>query len=82
MYVKWKSTNTIFIFFVRKYLNAEETDLWESMSKATKSDPALKDLSVVDFMKTWTKQAGYPVVNVNRNYENGKIEFEQVATSL
>ncbi|XP_075971887.1 aminopeptidase N-like isoform X2 [Anticarsia gemmatalis] len=60
-----------------KYSNAEETDLWQSMSKATQSDPSLRDLSVVDFMNTWTKQAGYPVVNVNRNYKTGSVEIEQ-----
>lgn len=48
------------------------------MAKATLSDPTLKDLNVVDFMNSWTKQAGYPVVKVNRNYATGKIEFEQV----
>ncbi|CAH0605705.1 unnamed protein product [Chrysodeixis includens] len=60
-----------------KFANAEENDLWSAMAKATLSDPSLKDLNVVDFMNSWTKQAGYPVVKVNRNYETGKIEFEQ-----
>lgn len=60
-----------------KYSNAVENDLWKSMTKATQSDPSLKDLSVVDFMNTWTKQAGYPVVNINRNYDTGAIEIEQ-----
>ncbi|XP_047022343.1 aminopeptidase N-like isoform X1 [Helicoverpa zea] len=60
-----------------KYSNAEENDLWDAMSRATMSDPTLKDLSVVQFMNSWTRQAGYPVVNVNRNYDNGHVEFEQ-----
>lgn len=65
-------------FSTRKFSNAEENDLWYAMARATPSDPALKDLNVVDFMNSWTKQAGYPVVNVNRNYETGHVEFEQV----
>ncbi|XP_028157781.1 leucyl-cystinyl aminopeptidase-like isoform X3 [Ostrinia furnacalis] len=60
-----------------KYTNAEENDLWQAMEKATRTDPTLKDLSVVNFMNTWTRQAGYPVVKVNRNYEKGLIEIEQ-----
>jgi aminopeptidase N len=62
----------------RKYSNAEENDLWKAMSKATESDPILKDLSVVNFMNSWTRQAGYPVVKVNRNYDRGLLEIEQV----
>ncbi|XP_047984408.1 aminopeptidase N-like isoform X2 [Leguminivora glycinivorella] len=59
------------------YTNAEENDLWAAMSTAVKSDPNLGQLSVVDFMNSWTRQAGYPVVNVNRNYETGDVMFEQ-----
>ncbi|XP_050343217.1 aminopeptidase N-like isoform X2 [Nymphalis io] len=60
-----------------KYQNAEENDLWNAMSKATKSDPKFKDLSVVKFMNTWTRQPGYPVVNVRRNYTTGSVIFQQ-----
>ncbi|KAM3958518.1 aminopeptidase N [Aphomia sociella] len=60
-----------------QYTNAEENDLWESMSKATDVLPEFKDLSLVEFMNSWTRQAGYPVVNVKRNYETGEVEFRQ-----
>ncbi|XP_073943332.1 aminopeptidase N-like isoform X2 [Choristoneura fumiferana] len=60
-----------------KYKNAEENDLWTAMSKATQSDPNLGGLSAVDFMNSWTRQAGYPVVNVKRNYDTGEVTFEQ-----
>ncbi|KAI8424624.1 hypothetical protein MSG28_003055 [Choristoneura fumiferana] len=50
-----------------KYKNAEENDLWTAMSKATQSDPNLGGLSAVDFMNSWTRQAGYPVVNLYRH---------------
>lgn len=68
--------------FHRKYTNAEENDLWTAMSKATQSDPNLGGLSVVDFMNSWTRQAGYPVVNVKRNYDTGEVTFEQVSRIL
>ncbi|CAH0725361.1 unnamed protein product, partial [Brenthis ino] len=60
-----------------KYQNAEENDLWQAMSQATKADPKLKDPSVTDFMNSWTRQPGYPVVNVYRNYSTGFITFTQ-----
>ncbi|XP_039749448.1 aminopeptidase N-like isoform X2 [Pararge aegeria] len=60
-----------------KYQNAEENDLWDAMSEATKSDPSLKGLSVKEFMNSWTRQPGYPVVNVNRDYDTGYVTFQQ-----
>ncbi|CAH1647287.1 unnamed protein product [Spodoptera littoralis] len=60
-----------------KYSNAEENDLWHAMSKATPSDPSLQDLNVVDFMNSWTRQAGYPVLSVHRDYDSGRVQFEQ-----
>ena len=43
------------------------------MAKGSLSDPSLSDLNVVDFMNS-----RHPAVNVNRNYEKGQIELEQV----
>ncbi|KAG6450131.1 hypothetical protein O3G_MSEX006401 [Manduca sexta] len=60
-----------------KYSNAEENDLWTAMSKAVQTDGALAGQSVVEFMNSWTRQPGYPVVYVNRNYETGVVEIEQ-----
>lgn len=51
--------------------NAEEDDLWQAM--ASKSD----NVSVVKFMNSWTKQAGYPLVNVTRDCDKNKIVFKQ-----
>lgn len=66
----------------RKYSNAEENDLWEAMSNVTETDPELKDRSIVTFMNSWTRQAGYPVINVFRNYETGVTHFEQVIYNM
>ncbi|XP_026755315.2 aminopeptidase N-like isoform X1 [Galleria mellonella] len=60
-----------------KYTNAEENDLWESMSEAAAGLPEFEKLSLVQFMNSWTRQAGYPVVNVLRNYDTGEVEFQQ-----
>ncbi|CAK1546292.1 unnamed protein product [Leptosia nina] len=60
-----------------QYQNAEENDLWEAMSQATTDDEFLKDVSLVEFMNSWTRQAGYPVVHVKRDYKTGHVLFEQ-----
>ncbi|CAG9795016.1 unnamed protein product [Diatraea saccharalis] len=60
-----------------KYTNAEENDLWQAMSKATSTEPSLQGVSIVEMMNTWTRQAGYPVLNVTRDYYNGQAEFHQ-----
>ncbi|XP_022127003.2 aminopeptidase N isoform X1 [Pieris rapae] len=60
-----------------QYQNAEENDLWQSMSEATVNDTFLKDVSLVKFMNSWTRQAGYPVLFVRRDYTNGQVLFEQ-----
>lgn len=51
--------------------NAEENDLWQAM--ASKSD----NVTVVEFMNSWTKQAGYPLVNVTRYCDKNEIVFKQ-----
>ncbi|XP_050667538.1 aminopeptidase N-like isoform X2 [Leptidea sinapis] len=60
-----------------RYQNAQENDLWQSMANATKDEPSLKDVSIVAYMNSWTRQAGYPVVNVTRDYSTGYVVFEQ-----
>nr|XP_018898450.1 PREDICTED: glutamyl aminopeptidase-like isoform X3 [Bemisia tabaci] len=44
-----------------KYGNAETKDLWDHLQKFA------GDVKVADVMGTWTKQMGYPVVNVKRS---------------
>ncbi|XP_028036117.1 puromycin-sensitive aminopeptidase-like isoform X3 [Bombyx mandarina] len=60
-----------------KFSNAEENDLWAAMSRAVSSERALDGESVVRLMNSWTRQAGYPVVTANRNYDTGAVEIEQ-----
>ncbi|XP_068631162.1 aminopeptidase N-like [Battus philenor] len=60
-----------------KYSNAVENDLWQAMDDAMKGNTTLQHLSIVDFMNTWTRQPGYPVVKVERNYETGQVHLSQ-----
>lgn len=40
------------------------------------------ELNLVDILRSWTHQAGYPVVNVNRNYDNGTFTLTQQKFNL
>ncbi|XP_069819057.1 leucyl-cystinyl aminopeptidase isoform X2 [Dendropsophus ebraccatus] len=42
-----------------KYETTKSDGLWDSMNQVTKSNPDVKNI-----MKTWTQQAGYPLVTV------------------
>lgn len=61
-----------------KYGNAEQDDLWESLTEVAHKNKVLaKDMTVKTIMDSWTLQTGYPVVKVVRNYEKGSAELSQ-----
>lgn len=62
-----------------KYNNAEQDDLWQSLTEQAHSDGVLgKELTVKTIMDTWTLQTGYPLVTVKRNYDDHSVEISQV----
>jgi aminopeptidase N len=78
------AVNAIFIPR-RKYGNAAESDLWEALTEETRGLqesflPA--NLTVKQVMDTWTKQDGYPVLSVTRDYNNGSARLSQVSISI
>lgn len=52
-----------------KYENADQDDLWKYIQKAVDDDGG--HTKVARVMEPWTKQIGYPVLNINT--ENGEI---------
>ena len=61
-----------------KYGNAEQNDLWDSLTNQAHKVRSLdNDISVKTVMDTWTLQMGYPVINVNRNYEDNSMTITQ-----
>lgn len=64
-----------------QYRNAEQDDLWESLTEAGHRSKVLpQNLTVKEIMDSWTLQTGYPIVDVTREYgKGGKIvRFSQV----
>lgn len=62
-----------------KYKNAEQDDLWESLTEqAHKTNALPKNLTVKTIMDSWTVQTGYPVITVHRQEGKESVELKQV----
>ncbi|KYM99046.1 Thyrotropin-releasing hormone-degrading ectoenzyme [Cyphomyrmex costatus] len=76
----------IFLSSVRHYMhtyhyrNADQEDLWSAFQMeidGANGLPASPELRMKDVMRTWTYQAGLPVLHVQQNRETGAIELTQ-----
>lgn len=78
----------IFLASVRRYMrtyyyrSADQEDLWSvfqvEVDGASDGLLASSGLRMKDVMRTWTHQAGFPVLRVRQNRETGAIELTQV----
>lgn len=65
-----------------KFSNAEQDDLWESLTQEAHKNKVLpKQLTVKTIMDTWTLQTGYPIITVTRNYAKKNVHITQVSMS-
>lgn len=63
-----------------KFGNAEQDDLWDSLTKEAHKNKVLpKDLDVKTIMDTWTLQTGYPVITAIRDYTKKTVQMSQVS---
>lgn len=68
----------IYNVFYRAFLAATEEDLIEGIQTAVTEDSTLAaSISVSSIVLSWTRQAGFPVVHVDRNYTTGAITLHQ-----
>ncbi|XP_028049052.1 thyrotropin-releasing hormone-degrading ectoenzyme isoform X2 [Monomorium pharaonis] len=76
----------LFLSCVRHYMrmyhyrNADQEDLWSAFQMeidGANGLPASSGLRMKDVMRTWTYQAGFPVLRVQQNRETGAIELTQ-----
>lgn len=60
--------------YLKKYSfkSTTENDLWQNLNLWNKGRIGVKEI-----METWTSQAGYPVVNIQRFYDNGSALLTQ-----
>ncbi|XP_039490657.1 aminopeptidase N isoform X1 [Drosophila santomea] len=60
------------------YKNAEQDNLWESLTSAAHQSGALDGhLYIKTIMDSWTLQTGYPVLNITRDYSAGTAKLTQ-----
>ncbi|GIY61314.1 thyrotropin-releasing hormone-degrading ectoenzyme [Caerostris darwini] len=52
--------------------NARENDLWQNLNLWNRNTLGIKQV-----MTSWTSQAGYPLIKIERNYENRTAEVTQ-----
>ena len=62
--------------------NVVEENLWSAIQAQAQEDAVAVPFGVRQVMQTWTSKKGYPVVTVNRNYENGRAVVSQVSFIL
>ena len=75
---QYKNVNKYFLPFYSKYDAAEQDDLWQHLTEQAHLDGTLpNDLTVKIIMDTWTLQMGFPVVTVNRNYNDNSATVTQ-----
>ncbi|XP_050293871.1 aminopeptidase N-like isoform X2 [Anthonomus grandis grandis] len=61
-----------------KYGNADRNDLFTSLTEEARlRDTFESNETVKQIMDTWTEQAGFPVVNVDPDYEKGTLKLIQ-----
>ena len=60
------------------YKAAEQDDLWRYLTEQAHEDGTLDDdVDVKMIMDTWTLQMGFPLVTINRNYEDNTAKVTQ-----
>ena len=68
--------NMLYLF--SEYKAAEQDDLWNHLTMQAHSDGTLPEsVTVKEIMDTWTLQMGFPVVNVERNYDDNTAVVDQ-----
>lgn len=67
----------------RAYQCATQDDLWQALTEeAHRVGTLSSNITVKKIMDTWTLQTGFPIINVERNYQNNSITVSQVICSI
>lgn len=62
---------------------AKPDHLYEALQQAADEDEVfLGNKSIAELFGSWERQAGYPIIHVERSYNNRKIRFTQVGGRL
>lgn len=74
------------MFFIRKFLGAEQDDLFVHLQQAAVEDGRVSTFppgtDVKTILDTWTTQAGHPLVRVSVHSVHGDVLISQVFGTL
>ncbi|EDV93344.1 aminopeptidase N [Drosophila grimshawi] len=59
------------------YTSADEWDLFSSLQKAADELGHKLPVALADIFSSWSKQAGFPLLTVERNYQDGTFTIKQ-----
>lgn len=62
---------------LRAYSAASEEDLFAALQSAVEEDSFQLPTSFANIMSSWTRQKGFPIVTVERNYESSTVTLNQ-----
>ena len=80
MYTPWILSLQMIFIPSSEYKAAEQDDLWNHLTLQAHSDGTLpQSVTVKEIMDTWTLQMGFPVVDVERNYDSNTADVKQVS---
>ena len=67
------------VFSSSAYGNTVQKDLWKALQSQANETGVVLPVSIETIMETWTRQMGFPVITVNRSYdENNGATASQV----
>lgn len=84
MFFFFKYTRSLHFFLkllniCRSYQSAEQDDLWRFLTETARANKIFDDsLSVKEIMDTWTLQTGFPVIRIERHYDDESFKITQV----
>ncbi|XP_037031041.1 aminopeptidase N-like [Bradysia coprophila] len=62
----------------KEFSDAAEEDLFAALNQAAKEDQTIETTQTIEaIMSTWTRQRGFPLFTVQRNYVTGEINIRQ-----
>lgn len=78
-------TDLVFIKALRTYIenwkydSAEEGNLWTVLTKEGHENGVLpKDITIQNLIESWVRNDGFPVLEIDRNYDDGSVRISQV----
>lgn len=75
--IKKQHYTFLHLYFSRQFSDAAEEDLFDALQEAIQEDNRQLPDTFTNIMSSWTRQSGYPVVVLERNYSSSTVKISQ-----